>query len=122
MEKRLLILIALALSLSQFVFGQDNNVTTQLSETKVFDVVDEMPSFVGGIITRKSFDPKTQGYTTVEDSVSSGPQGLFEYLAKSIKYPIVAEENGVQGRVIVTFVVERDGSITEVKVLKSVDP
>ena len=41
---------------------------------------------------------------------------------KNIKYPVVAEENGVQGRVIVTFVVERDGSITDVKVVKSVDP
>ena len=67
-------------------------------ETKVFDVVEEMPQFPGG------------------------PQALFEYLSKNIKYPVVAEENGVQGRVIVTFVVERDGSMTDVKVVKSVDP
>jgi protein TonB len=67
-------------------------------ETKVFDVVEEMPQFPGG------------------------PNALFEYLSKNIKYPVVAEENGVQGRVIVTFVVERDGSITDVKVVKSVDP
>jgi protein TonB len=67
-------------------------------ETKVFDVVEEMPQFPGG------------------------PSALFEYLSKNIKYPVVAEENGVQGRVIVTFVVERDGSITDVKVVKSVDP
>ena len=67
-------------------------------ETKVFDVVEQMPSFPGG------------------------QNALFEYLSKNIKYPVVAEENGVQGRVIVTFVVERDGSITDVKVAKSVDP
>jgi protein TonB len=67
-------------------------------ETKVFDVVEQMPQFPGG------------------------PNALFEYLSKNIKYPVVAEENGIQGRVIVTFVVERDGSITEVKVAKSVDP
>lgn len=67
-------------------------------EEKVFDVVEQMPSFPGG-----------QG-------------ALFEYLSKNIKYPVVAEENGVQGRVIVTFVVERDGSITDVKVVKAVDP
>ena len=42
--------------------------------------------------------------------------------SNTIQYPVVAEENGVQGRVIVTFVVERDGSITELKVVKSVDP
>ena len=67
-------------------------------ETKVFDVVEVMPSFPGG-----------QG-------------ALFEWLSKNIKYPVVAEENGVQGRVIVTFVVERNGSITDVQVVKSVDP
>ena len=60
----------------------------KVEETKVFDVVEEMPQFPGG------------------------PSALFEYLSKNIKYPVVAEENGVQGRVIVTFVVERDGSIT----------
>lgn len=64
---------------------------------KVFDVVEQMPSYPGG------------------------QSALFEYLNKSIKYPVVAEENGIQGRVIVSFIVERDGSITDVKVVKSVD-
>lgn len=67
-------------------------------EEKVFDVVEQMPSFPGG------------------------PNALFQYLSKNIRYPAVAEENGVQGRVVVTFVVERDGSITDVRVAKSVDP
>ena len=55
-------------------------------------------------------------------SFPGGPQALYEYLAKTIKYPLVAEENGVQGRVIVSFVIEHDGSITDAKVVKSVDP
>ena len=66
-------------------------------ETKVFDVVEEMPSFPGG------------------------PGALMSFLSSNIKYPVVAEENGIQGRVIVAFVVERDGSITDVRVVKSVD-
>jgi len=66
--------------------------------TKIFDVVEEMPSFPGG----------------------NG--ALMSYLASNIKYPVVAQENGVQGRVIVSFVVERDGSISDVKVARSVDP
>lgn len=65
---------------------------------KVFDIVEEMPSFPGG-----------QG-------------ALMSFLSSNIKYPVVAQENGVQGRVIVGFVVERDGSITDVKVMRSVDP
>lgn len=67
-------------------------------DNKVFDVVEQMPSYPGGM------------------------SALMEFLSKSIKYPVIAEENGIQGRVICTFVVERDGSITDVKVAKSVDP
>ncbi len=67
-------------------------------ETKVWDVVEQMPSFKGG------------------------DQALMEYLHKSIRYPAIAEENGIQGRVVCTFVVERDGSITDIKVVRSVDP
>ena len=67
-------------------------------ENKVFDVVEQMPSYPGG----------------------NG--ALMQYLSKNIKYPVVAEENGIQGRVICTFVVERDGSVTDVRVAKSVDP
>ena len=37
------------------------------------------------------------------------------YLGKNIKYPTIAQENGTQGRVIIQFVVERDGSITDVQ-------
>ena len=66
--------------------------------TKVFDVVEQMPSFPGG------------------------DAALMSFLNKNIKYPVIAEENGIQGRVVATFVVERDGSITDVKVIKSVDP
>ena len=67
-------------------------------ENKVFDVVEEMPSFPGGM------------------------GALMSWLSQNIKYPVIAAENGVQGRVIVQFVVEKDGSITDVKVAKSVDP
>ena len=67
-------------------------------ENKVFDVVEQMPKFPGG------------------------DAALMKYLSENIKYPVVAQENGVQGRVTVSFVVERDGSITDVKIVRSVDP
>lgn len=47
---------------------------------------------------------------------------LMKYLQKEIKYPKEAQEQGKQGRVIVEFVVEKNGSITEAKVMKPVDP
>ena len=67
--------------------------------TKVFgDIAEQMPMFPGG-------DRK-----------------LMEYLASSIQYPPECKESCIQGRVIVTFVVERDGSISNAKVAKSLDP
>ena len=51
-----------------------------------------------------------------------GPAALFSFLANNIKYPVVAEENGVQGRVIASFTVEKDGSLTDIKIVKSVAP
>lgn len=69
-----------------------------VEETKIFTVVEQMPMFPGG------------------------DAALMQYLSQNIHYPAVAAENGVQGRVVVGFVVERDGSITDVNVLRSVDP
>lgn len=67
-------------------------------ENKVFDVVEQMPSFPGG------------------------NAAMMNYLSQNIKYPVIAEENGIQGRVIVQFVVGKDGHISDVRVAKSVDP
>ena len=74
-------------------------VVTQAAEPeKVFDMVEQMPTFPGG------------------------QQELMAYLGKNIKYPTIAQENGTQGRVIIQFVVERDGTITDVHVARGVDP
>lgn len=67
-------------------------------EQVIFDVVEKMPEFPGGMAA------------------------LMQFLGKNIKYPTIAQENGTQGRVIVQFVVNKDGSIVEPKVVKSVDP
>ncbi|WP_348245256.1 TonB family protein, partial [Salmonella enterica] len=66
-------------------------------EAKVFDIVEQMPQFPGGQVA------------------------LMKYLSENIHYPVVAQENGVQGRVVVAFVVERDGSISDVHVARGVD-
>ena len=69
-----------------------------VEETKIFTVVEQMPMYPGG------------------------DAALMGYLRDNIHYPTIAAENGVQGRVVVGFVVERDGSITDVKILRGVDP
>ena len=65
---------------------------------QVFDVVEQMPEYPGGI------------------------QALFEYLQQNVKYPEDAEKQKIEGRVIATFVVETDGSINNVKVAKPAFP
>lgn len=65
---------------------------------QVFDVVEQMPEYPGGI------------------------QALFEYLMQNVKYPEDAEKQKVEGRVIATFVVETDGSISNIEVVRPVFP
>lgn len=69
-----------------------------VNKNSVYDVVEQMPSFPGGI------------------------SGLRTYLNQNIRYPAEAQENCVQGRVVVSFVVGKDGHISDVTVLRSVDP
>lgn len=67
-------------------------------EKRIFDIVEQMPSFVGG------------------------NEKLMEYITNNLQYPETAKKNDIQGRVIISFVVEEDGSVSNVKVNKSVDP
>lgn len=74
------------------------NKPQPVNSNRVYDVVEQMPSFPGGI------------------------SGLRTYLNQNTRYPAVAQENCVQGRVVVSFVVGKDGHISDVTVLRSVDP
>ena len=70
----------------------------EAEQNKVFDVVEQQPQFPGGM------------------------GALNQWLGSNIKYPAMAAENGIEGRVIVQFVVERDGSVSGVHVVRGVDP
>ena len=63
-------------------------------------------------------------YTVVEKmpEFQGGQAALLQFLSKSIKYPVDAEKNGIQGRVTCSFVINRDGSIVDAQVLRGVDP
>jgi protein TonB len=67
----------------------------EIQEAEIFTIVEEMPEFPGGT------------------------QKLADYLAKNIKYPQMARESGIQGRVFISFVVETDGSVSNVNVMRS---
>ena len=68
--------------------------------------------------------PKEQAFDIVEQmpEYPGGAMAMFEYLSKSIKYPKEAAEAQKEGRVIATFIVNKDGTISDARVVKSVDP
>ena len=67
-------------------------------EEEIFVVVENMPEFPGG------------------------EMALRKYINTAIKYPTIAQENGIQGKVFINFVVDRDGSISNAKIARGVDP
>lgn len=79
-------------------YGEGDGEGEVYADDEIFAVVEEMPSFPGG------------------------DAALMSYISKSIKYPSIAQENGIQGRVICTFVINRDGKVTNAEVIRSVDP
>ena len=94
-------------SIATVVGGDDVNgkdiadlkeVVTQVVEEKIWDVIEQMPQFPGG------------------------ESELLGYIGKNLKYPVIAQENGIQGRVIVRFVVSKTGDVDKVEVVRSLDP
>ncbi len=71
----------------------------EVEEEEIFVIVEDMPGFGGGDSNK-----------------------FREYIQKNLKYPDIAAENGIQGRVFVAFVVEPDGSVSNVRVVRGVDP
>lgn len=85
------------------VLGHKDEVVVEekkepVDDNKVFDVVEQNPVFPGG------------------------EAALLKYVAEHIRYPAMAQENNIQGRVVVQFVVTKTGSIGQVKVVRSKDP
>jgi protein TonB len=78
--------------LSDFDFGDDEETGDQ-----IFMVVEEMPEFPGGT------------------------RALLKYIAQNVKYPVICQENGVQGMVSVSFVINEKGEVTNVKAFRGTD-
>lgn len=94
--KKLIIMALMALFGLTTVSAQKTVVAKK--NQQVFDVVEKMPEYPGG------------------------QAALFEYLSKNVKYPADAEKKKIEGRVLVTFVVNTDGSITDIEVVRKTFP
>ena len=69
-----------------------------VEDNRIYEIVEQMPEFPNG-----------------------GMAGLMSFISKNLKYPTICQESGVQGKVIVFFVVEKDGSTTDFRIVRSVD-
>ena len=91
------IIMALMAVFGLITVSAQKTVVAQKNQ-KVFDIVEQMPEYPGG------------------------QAALFEYFSKNIKYPADAEKKKVEGKVFVTFVVDTDGKITDVSLMRKVFP
>ena len=82
-----------------YVAGKQVEEETVFEEDIMYEVVQEKPSFMGG-----------------------DANGFSKWVTSKINYPTIAQENGIQGRVILSFRIAADGSLTDIKVLRGVDP
>ncbi|MBN1650767.1 MAG: energy transducer TonB [Bacteroidales bacterium] len=80
-------------AMDEFQFVQEEE---EIEEQHIFLVVENMPEFPGG------------------------EAAMYKFIGKNIEYPRMAKESGISGRVFVTFVVERDGSVTDVQILRGI--
>ncbi|MFA6247529.1 MAG: TonB family protein [Mucilaginibacter sp.] len=85
-----------AITIDEPVGNADVKQVVEENPNQIFTAVEQVPTFPGG------------------------ESGFNKYLSKAIRYPAIARENNVQGRVIVQFVVERDGSLTDIKVVRGI--
>lgn len=92
----LLLLAAVGLCTAQT--GAQNNDSTKVDESRIFEVVEKSPQFPGG------------------------DEALIQWLGQNIQYPASCQEQNIQGRVFASFIVEKDGSITNAKILRSPHP
>jgi len=96
--KRLIFMSLMATCCLTTVLAQKTVVSQKNQKEEPFDVVEDMPAFPGGM------------------------EAMIQFISNNIQYPADAQKQKVDGRVLVNFVVEKDGSITEVKVIKPTFP
>lgn len=102
------------------IVDNDQHVDDDLEITDAEDVSSNT------VVDVKSFDYATEEtgeehIFTVVETEAKFPGNVNKWLSTHVNYPNLAQENGVQGKVILGFVIEKDGSITDIKVLRSVD-
>lgn len=79
------------------------------NDVEIFKVVEEMPRF-----------PGCENEATTEAKKACADKKMLEFIYKNIKYPAIARENGVEGTAVITFVVEKDGTVKDARIVRDI--
>ena len=86
------------------------------------DSVDKQPAANMDVTAEELVQGEVYDMTEQQPQFPGGPKELMAFLGTNIRYPVAAQEAGVQGRVICQFVITKEGKVADIKVLRSVSP
>ena len=125
--KYLYVLPLAALAVSAFARPEVSAVAAELSSAKVYDLVASMKTNQAettSVAVKDTLTPDEPVFEVVEqmpEFPDGGMAGLMEYFKKNLRYPEEAKKAGMQGRVVVQFLINKNGAISDASVLRSVD-
>ncbi|HIZ90633.1 MAG TPA: TonB family protein [Candidatus Bacteroides merdavium] len=125
--KYLYVLPLAALAVSAFARPEVSAVADELSSAKVNDLVASMKTNqveTASVAVKDTLTPDESVFEVVEqmpEFPDGGMAGLMEYFKKNLRYPEEAKKAGTQGRVVVQFLINKNGAISDASVLRSVD-
>ena len=125
--KYLYVLPLAALAVSAFARPEVSAVADELSSAKVYDLVASMKTNQAettSVAVKDTLTPDEPVFEVVEqmpEFPDGGMAGLMEYFKKNLRYPEEAKKAGMQGRVVVQFLINKNGAISDASVLRSVD-
>ncbi|MDP6909251.1 MAG: energy transducer TonB [Flavobacteriales bacterium] len=93
-------------------------------EVEIMDVEADQETVIEEVEIVEEESNEPDFFTIVEDmpAFPGGDAALLKYIAENVEYPAIAKENGITGVVYVSYIVDRDGSIKDVKVVRGADP
>ena len=99
----------------------EDNVETESIDIQSEDAEDVVIEVAPPVEVVEDEEPEDVIFVVVESmpEFPGGAQAMYKYLSENVKYPVIAQENGIQGRVICQFTVNKDGSLVDIEVVRS---
>ena len=99
----------------------EDNVETESIEVTSEDSPEEIVEIAPPVEVKEEEEPEDVIFYVVESmpEFPGGTQAMYKYIGENLKYPVIAQENGIQGRVVCQFTVNKDGSLVDIEVVRS---